>query len=202
MSRFVDVTGIVLAAGAGSRMGTPKALLSAGGEPWVAIAARLLLHAGCARVVVVLGASAEDARGLLPTDAAITTITNGGWRAGMGSSLAAGLGAASGDAALVTVVDTPQLPVAAARRVLASGAPLARAVFDGRPGHPVLIARDHWTPAAATLLGDRGARAYLDAHGVVDVECGDLYDGHDVDTPAADLGGRAHDFDRGPGGLA
>ena len=202
MSGFVDVTGIVLAAGAGSRMGTPKALLSTGGEPWVAVAARLLLHAGCARVVVVLGASAEDARGMLPTDAAITTITNAAWRAGMGSSLAAGLGAASGDAALVTVVDTPQLPVAAARRVLASGAPLARAVFDGRPGHPVLIARDHWTPAAATLSGDRGARAYLDAHDVVDVECGDLYDGHDVDTPAADLGGRAHDLDRGPGGLA
>ena len=83
-----------------------------------------------------------------------------------------------------------------------SDAPLARAVFDGRPGHPVLIARHHWTPAAATLSGDRGARAYLDAHGVVDVECGDLYDGHDVDTPAADLGGRAHDLDRGPGGLA
>ena len=186
MSGFVDVTGIVLAAGSGSRMGTPKALLSTGGEPWVAIAARLLLHAGCARVVVVLGASAEDARGLLPTDAAITTITNGDWRAGMGSSLAAGLGAASGDAALVTVVDTPQLPVAAARRVLASGAPLARAVFDGRPGHPVLIARDHWTPAAATLSGDRGARAYLDAHGVAEVECGDLYDGHDVDVPGAE----------------
>jgi CTP:molybdopterin cytidylyltransferase MocA len=183
VTRFADVTGIVLAAGSGSRMGTPKALLSTAGEPWVAIAARLLLAAGCARVVVVLGASADAARSLVPVDAAIRAITNDGWETGMASSLRSGLEAASGDAALITVVDTPGLPVEVARRVLAAGAPLARAVFDGRPGHPVLMARPHWTPAAASLAGDHGARAYLDAHGVVDVECRDLYDGHDIDTP-------------------
>ena len=178
----MGITGVVLAAGAGRRMGTPKALLTtAAGDPWVTVASRLLLDAGCERVVVVLGASAE--RVVVPTDAAIRSVVNEGWQSGMGSSLRVGLEAASGDAALIAVVDMPELPVAVARRVLATGAPLARAVFDGRPGHPVLIGAEHWAAVAASLSGDRGARAYLDAHGVLDVECGDLYDGHDVDTP-------------------
>ena len=181
----MSITGIVLAAGAGTRMGTPKALLATpGGESWVAVACGLLLDAGCDRVVVVLGASASSVN--VPTDASITTIVNADWESGMASSLRVGLKAAAlegspGDAALVTVVDMPELPVAVARRVVASGAPLARAVFEGRPGHPVLIAAEHWAPISASVSGDHGARAYLDEHGVADVECGDLYDGHDVD---------------------
>jgi len=83
----------------------------------------------------------------------------------------------------------PGLPVQVAARLLGgpvSTTSLARAVFGGRPGHPVLIGRSHWASLSATLSGDRGARAYLDAHGVDEVECGDLYDGHDVDVPGAE----------------
>jgi CTP:molybdopterin cytidylyltransferase MocA len=58
---------------------------------------------------------------------------------------------------------------------------LRQAVFGGRPGHPVLIGREHWTAVADALAGDRGARGYLVAHGVDEVECGDLFDGHDID---------------------
>jgi CTP:molybdopterin cytidylyltransferase MocA len=176
------VTGVVLAAGSGSRMGTPKALLTTeSGESWATVACRLLLDSGCSSVVVVLGASASLV--VLPTDAAITTVLNDEWPSGMASSLRAGLAAATGDAALVTVVDMPALPVSVARRVIATDAPLARAVFDGRPGHPVLIGSEHWAAVSASVRRDEGAREYLDAHGVVAVECGDLYDGHDVDTP-------------------
>ncbi|MCU1412778.1 MAG: hypothetical protein JWN80_118, partial [Microbacteriaceae bacterium] len=35
--------------------------------------------------------------------------------------------------------------------------------------------------AGDSLSGDRGARDYLVANGVVEVECGDLFDGHDID---------------------
>ena len=181
----MSITGVVLAAGAGTRMGRPKALLSTpDGASWVTVASELLLDAGCDRVVVVLGASASSV--IMPTDASITSVVNADWASGMASSLrvgleAAGLDAAPDDAALVTVVDMPELPVAVARRVIATGAPLASAVFDGRPGHPVLIAAEHWAPIAASVSGDHGARSYLDAHGVLDVECGDLYDGHDID---------------------
>jgi CTP:molybdopterin cytidylyltransferase MocA len=177
----MTVTGVVLAAGAGTRIGLPKALVVRDGVPWVARASRLLLAAGCDRVVVVLGASASEALALVPTDATVSAVINEDWSSGMASSLRAGLAAASGDAALVTLVDTPGLPVQAVRRVLTSGSPLARAVYDGRPGHPVLITAQHWGPISATLAGDRGARAYLDTHHVLNVECGDLYDGHDID---------------------
>jgi len=184
------VTGVVLAAGAGSRMGTPKALLrTPSGEPWLAVASRLLLDAGCERVVVVLGASAFEAALLLPADARVGSIVNPRWEDGMASSLRAGLAAASGDAALVAVVDMPGLPAGVVARVLARGhstTSLARAVFGGRPGHPVLIGSAHWEQLSATITGDRGARGYLDAHGVAEVECGDLYDGHDVDVPGAE----------------
>ena len=185
----MTVTGVVLAAGAGTRMGMPKALVVRDGVPWVARASLLLLAAGCDRVVVVLGASASEASLLVPTDAAISMIINDDWSSGMASSLRAGLAAltsdaATGDAALISLVDTPGLPVEVVRRVLSTRSPLARASFDGRPGHPVLISSDHWAPISATLTGDHGARAYLDAHGVTDVECGDLWNGRDVDRLA------------------
>ncbi|GAB3605638.1 nucleotidyltransferase family protein [Conyzicola nivalis] len=178
----MTVTGVVLAAGAGSRLGLPKALVVRDGVPWVARASGLLLAAGCDRVVVVLGASAAEAAALVPTDAAVETVINDDWSSGMASSLRDGLASATGDAALVTLVDTPGLPVEAVRRVLGSGRSLARAVYDGRPGHPVLISARHWAPISATLQGDHGARAYLEAHAVTDVECGDLWDGRDIDS--------------------
>ena len=199
------VTGVVLAAGAGTRMGMPKALVVQHGEPWSARAVRLLLDAGCDRVVVVLGASATEALAHVPTDDAVSTVINDDWSSGMASSLRAGLtavasadaglsadpgfsanpglSAAPGDAALITLVDTPGLPLEAVRRVLASAAPLARAVHDGRPGHPVLIRSEHWAGIAASVSGDQGARDYLEAHGVADVECGDLWSGSDIDAP-------------------
>ena len=184
-------------------MGMPKALVVQHGEPWSARAVRLLLDAGCDRVVVVLGASATEALAHVPTDDTVSTVINDDWSSGMASSLRAGLtavassaaglsaarlsaagpSAAPGDAALITLVDTPGLPLEAVRRVLASAAPLARAVYDGRPGHPVLIRSAHWAGVAASVSGDQGARDYLEAHGVADIECGDLWSGRDIDAP-------------------
>ncbi len=180
---MTTLTGIVLAAGKGSRLGRPKALLrTAEGEPWIARAAGLLHAAGCTRVLVVLGAAAEEAGGLVPVGCEILVAEN--WADGMGESLRAGLDAASGDAALITLVDIPDLPVAVAERMLeqpVTSHTLRQAVFDGRPGHPVLIGNAHWDAVASTLAGDRGARDYLAANGVREVECGDLFDGHDID---------------------
>ncbi|QNE46074.1 nucleotidyltransferase family protein [Glaciihabitans sp. INWT7] len=180
---MTTLTGIVLAAGGGTRLGRPKALLrTADGEPWVARAAGLLHAAGCDRVVVVLGAAAEEAEGLVPAGCEILIAQN--WAEGMGESLRVGLGAASGDAALITLVDLPELPVAVVNRTLerpVTRHTLRQAAFDGRPGHPVLIGNAHWAAVASTLVGDRGARDYLVAHDVQQVECGDLFDGHDVD---------------------
>ena len=64
----------------------------------------------------------------------------------------------------------------------ADKAALIRTTYDGRPGHPVVIGREHWFGVRAAAVGDRGARDYLANHALVEVECGDLATGDDVDS--------------------
>ena len=60
------IAGLVLAAGAGSRYGMPKALARGDdGLPWLVRTIRTLTDAGCSPVIVVLGAEAAEARALL-----------------------------------------------------------------------------------------------------------------------------------------
>jgi len=188
----VRVVGLVLAAGEGRRMGAPKALVRDTDDvPWVVRVVRTLAAAGIADVVVVVGAAADEVREVLATEDA-DVVTAAGWAEGMGASLAAGLRHVAGlpevDAALVCLVDTPGLHAQVVRRVAAVAAPgaLARATYDGAPGHPVLLGREHFAGVLDGAAGDVGARAYLAAHAATEVECGDLAAGADVDT-AADL---------------
>lgn len=193
----MPVAGLVLAAGAGRRMGSPKALVrDPAGVPWVVRASRLLAEAGCSPVVVVIGAAADQVRAELTTEP-VEVVEATDWSEGMGASLRAGLTAlrdphaafdAAGDGEVVAVVvvpvDVPGLTVTAVRRV-ADGAEarvLARATYRGVPGHPVVIGRAHWDGVIEEARGDEGARGYLRAHDVVAVECADLGDGADVDT--------------------
>lgn len=184
------VRGLLLAAGAGRRMGGPKALVrDASGTPFAVRAVHTLRDGGCPEVTVVVGASAPEVSALLdPLD--VTVVPADRWDEGMGASLVAGLdavAAGSETSVVVHLVDLPDVGSAVVARLLAEGGPgpaaLARAAYDGRPGHPVLIGREHWAGVAATATGDQGARAYLRAHAHRLVECGDLATGVDVDTP-------------------
>jgi CTP:molybdopterin cytidylyltransferase MocA len=181
------VVGILLAAGAGSRMGQPKALLTdADGVPWLRRAADDLRDAGLSHILVVVGAARDEARSLVPDFAVAVDAED--WSEGMGASLQAGLLAATRlppetDAALIHLVDLPDVRAEVIARLIgftASDA-LVRATYDGRIGHPVLIGRDHWSGVIASVHGDRGARDYLSMHDVTTVECGDLASGVDVD---------------------
>jgi CTP:molybdopterin cytidylyltransferase MocA len=158
--------------------------------------ARRLVAAGCCPAVVVVGARASEVAALVPPDLVppADVVEAAGWNEGMGASLRAGLVALASrpeppDAALVALVDTPGMTTAVVQRVLtaAVGGPgvLARAAFDGVPGHPVLIGRDHWTGVRSVARGDAGARDYLRGRRVRLVECGDVGSGEDVDTRAA-----------------
>ena len=163
----------MLAAGAGTRFGGPKVLVPG----WLEGACATLLAAGCTRVVVVLGAAPDAA---LPDDPRVTAVIAEDWSGGMSHSLRAGLAAVTEPAALITLVDLPGLPVEVVERVLAADGPLRQAVFDGRPGHPVFVSLPR--PALLDALhGDHGARQYLVANDVTEVECSDLWDGADVD---------------------
>ncbi|MEE1941032.1 nucleotidyltransferase family protein [Streptomyces sp. TRM 70361] len=185
------VAGLLLAAGGGRRLGgRPKALLPHRGRPLVEYAARVLRAGGCSPVHVVLGAAAAEVRerAVLP---GCVLLDNPAWEEGMGSSLRAGLASLAGTgagAAVVALVDQPGIGPAAVARLRAAherGAELAAAAYGGHRGHPVLLGAGHWTAVARRAAGDRGARDHLREHAgeVVLVECGDIADPADVDTP-------------------
>lgn len=185
-----DVVAVLLAAGAGRRMGRPKALVATSdGTPWVVAAVRVLRAGGCDRVHVVVGAEQERVRDVLAAEP-VSVAHASDWESGMGASLRTGLAAVidRGDAAeavLVHLVDLPDVGAEVVRRVLAVSAPdvLARADYGSGPGHPVLLGREHWAGAAHAATGDRGARDYLRDRRVLAVDCADLATGADLDQP-------------------
>jgi CTP:molybdopterin cytidylyltransferase MocA len=174
------VAGLVLAAGAGTRLGAPKALLRMGDRTLAERAVGVLHEGGCDPVVIVVGAQRVEVERAI-------VVANPEWETGMGSSLRAGLALLSEldtDAVVVTLVDMPGVTAEAVRRVagLASREALVMAGYEGRRGHPVLLGRDHWAGIAEKAVGDSGARAYLRAHEVELVACSDVATDDDIDT--------------------
>ncbi|MEP7193583.1 MAG: nucleotidyltransferase family protein [Actinomycetota bacterium] len=192
MAELRPVVGILLAAGAGTRMGGPKALVGplAGKESPVSQVAGWMHEGGCQEVVVVIGARAAEVRARLADRPWLSVVEAPDWSRGMGASLRAGLTYARAGvaaAALVSLVDLPDVrtPVFERLHALAdqSESVLARAVYEGRPGHPVLIGRTWWATAAELAKGDMGARELFATQPHRLIECGDLASGEDVDLP-------------------
>lgn len=180
------IVGVVLAAGAGRRFGSPKQLAELGGVPLLqhAIDAMLAVPA-LDGVVVVLGAAAEHV-GAAVKFADAEPVVCRDWEEGMAASLRCGV-AAVGDAdwAVVTLGDQPHVTPEAIEAVLAGltpEAPAVRASYDGVAGHPVALARELFV-RVAELRGDVGARELLAELDVRTVEAGRLGRPDDVDTP-------------------
>jgi molybdenum cofactor cytidylyltransferase/nicotine blue oxidoreductase len=190
------VAGLVLAAGAGRRIGGPKALLRQGDRLLVDRAVDVLADAGCAPVVVVLGAGAAQVQASADLTGA-TVVVNDAWATGMGSSLRAGLAAlddTDAEAVVVLLVDMPGVTPDAVRRVAALPyrEALVCATYGGRRGHPMLFGRDHWSGISTLAKVDVGARPYLVARAgqVLEVACDRVATDSDIDTAeeAADWG--------------
>ncbi|WP_457973728.1 nicotine blue oxidoreductase [Arthrobacter sp. D1-17] len=198
-----DTTAVLLAAGAGTRLGRgPKALLPFRGRTLVEVLADVLLDGGCREVVVVLGAGAESVR-KIPGLQRHILVENPAWQTGMGSSFTLGLSTARPqDHVLVALVDQPGLTPETVGRLLKAhrhGRVTAAAYRNGSDaagrgellrGHPLLLDVTLRAEAAASATGDAGARLFLHAH----PELIDLVDcspapgsgqsgGEDLDTP-------------------
>jgi nicotine blue oxidoreductase len=182
--------GLLLAAGAGTRYGMPKALVRGDdGALWVDRALGALRAGGCAPLAVVIGAAAAKVRAAADLRDTII-VENTGWSEGMGSSLRAGLaalGPTGAAAVVVMLVDTPKITADAVSAVAAYTGrdALAVATYAGHDGHPVLLGRDHWPGIVEVAEADKGARAYLRRHPdeVLRVPCDAVSDGTDIDTP-------------------
>ena len=192
-------TAIVLAAGAGTRLGKgPKALLPFRGRPLVESIAGALLDGGCREVVVVLGSGAPDVTAIAELDR-YKTVVNKDWQSGMGSSFLLGNATADPqDHLLIALVDQPGLTLRTVGRLLAAHRPgriTAASYGDGgadgsatgtvRRGHPLLIDVGLRSAVAETVTGDAGARGFLQSHPelVDEVDCSDQSTGEDIDTP-------------------
>jgi CTP:molybdopterin cytidylyltransferase MocA len=174
--------GLLLAAGRGARLGTPKAALEFKGERLVDLGTRLLHEGGCHPVVVVLGAVTLQVRGAV-------TVRNPDWATGMGSSLRVGLDALppSAQAVVIALVDQPLIGAETVRRLIEArkgGAAVAVATYGGATRNPVLIGREHFGEVGRLAAGDVGARPFLRAHPglVTPVPCDDVGDPSDIDT--------------------
>lgn len=180
------VVGVVLAAGAGRRFGSPKQLAIFDGRPLLEHA--LLAMAGARlidSVVVVLGAHAEEVLSGVERHGAAPVIC-AGWEEGQAASLRTAVAAVSGraGAVVVTLGDQPAIDPRAIDRVVAArdGASAAvRASYGGRLGHPVLL-EHRLFERVGSLRGDEGARGLLAGVAVTVVACDDLGSDLDIDT--------------------
>lgn len=159
--------GVVLAAGASSRMGKAKQLLELNGQPLVERVSRLALEAGFGAVVVVTGARRVAVERALPDF--VHTVYNPDWASGMGSSVHAGLSAAislfpelqySG----FLLTDQPYLTSGLLRDMLSqlqqSSAPGIAACYNGGLGVPAVFRATLFSDLLA-LNGQKGAKSVL-----------------------------------------
>lgn len=193
------VRGVILAAGASSRMGRPKAALplTDRGDTFTSRLIRTFLAAGMPQVVVVTGAWPDAVRRAAgPADCRVRVIHNPDWEQGQLTSLLAGLGMRSPttreadvEAAVVTLVDVPLVRPATVATLVRqwrhTRAPIVRPARGDLHGHPVIFDRSLFT-ALRAADPDQGAKAVVRRHAdaILNVPIDDDGAFLDVDTMA------------------
>jgi nicotine blue oxidoreductase len=178
--------GLILAAGSGSRLGTPKASLVVGGQRLVDRAINNFTSAGVSEIYLVLGAWQGVVEGA-------HVIVNENWQDGMASSLKIGLEHISKNTAAtdvtISLVDLPGMTPDAIREVVQSSHDIVVGTFAGKPGHPVKFAKKYWNEISESATGDMGARNFLKGRDDVHfIPLDHLATGKDIDTPEDLLG--------------
>jgi molybdenum cofactor cytidylyltransferase len=188
------IVGIMLAAGEARRFGGGKLLAVMPQAPQgipsgtcVAAASALRLTSALTEVVAVVRPGDRVlAAALAALPLRVVECAHAG--AGMGASLACGVGAAAGaDGWVVALADMPwvaRTTIAAVAAALGAGEDIAAPAYRGTRGHPVGFASRHYA-ALAALSGDTGAREIVAAHRgrVAVIEVDDAGILRDVDTP-------------------
>ena len=186
------VAGIVLAAGASSRMGTPKQLLPVGADLLLERVLEQCLRSHLDLVVLVLGFKADEIRSRIRYGkdfSRFKIVKNPDFKRGISSSILTGLSFLEKDYDHVMILlgDMPRLTSGIINRLLSayfeSGRPLGALEVRGRRSHPVIIGRSFF-PELHRLTGDQGARDLFISRRdqVCLVDPGREYDDSDIDT--------------------
>lgn len=177
------VAGVVLAAGASSRLGEAKQLVELGGERLLERAVRVAREAGLAPLVVVLGCRAQEIQKECGLEGALI-VTNEGWDEGMGSSVRAGVSAVAGqvDGLVLMTCDQPAITVEHLRRLMEAGVRglTVGSSYAGKVGVPAFFPASRFEELLI-LRGEEGARRLLRPAEAIELAGGEL----DVDTAEA-----------------
>lgn len=165
--------GIVLAAGASSRMGRAKAGLPLrdARDTFLSRLCATLLDAGLPRVTIVTGAYPDIATATwLADEPRVRVVHHPQWALGQLSSLLAGLDAIDDgrvEAIVVGLVDVPLVRASTVRALIDTWrdtrAPIVRPSQGGAHGHPVIFDRATFAALRAADL-THGAKPVVHAH--------------------------------------
>jgi len=195
------IAAVVLAAGRSERFGEPKQLVRLGGASLVRRAVGAAVDGGCIPVIAVLGSAAERVgRELVGSPA--RSVINDDWKAGLASSVRAGVAALDGESAVRAVLlltcDQPLLDGAIVREILeafdGAAGRIVACEYAGTVGVPALFERSRF-PELADLSGERGASRILREHAADVVRVPWPGGAIDIDTPED-----YERFRRGPAG--
>lgn len=141
---------IILAAGASTRLGTPKQLVEFKGETLLHRIVREAVSSVCHPIVVVLGAETNKSRQVL-SEIDIHIVENPDWAEGMGSSVRIGLNKlleieAAVDGVVLTVCDQPFVTSETINKLVEAfqerGAPVVASAYHETLGVPALFSRE------------------------------------------------------------
>ncbi len=162
---------IILAAGASTRMGTPKQLLPYQGYSLIRRTIESAVASVCKPVVVVLGANAQRIACEI-NQSSVMVVENPDWHLGMGSSIRRGIleiatCSPTIDAAVITVCDQPFLDPEIINHLVAAynstGKPIVACQYADTLGVPVLFKHTLFDELA-TLTETVGAKKLINKY--------------------------------------
>ncbi len=189
---MVKVAGLLLAAGASTRMGRPKQLMPVRGSRLLDTVLREALRSDLDLVNLVLGHQAQEIKKALKTnlrDSKLIITFNDQYREGISTSIRSGLLGVEGayDHVMIILADMPRLTSKLINlllhRYLESSFLLGALQTSTKRSHPVIIGRKFYA-ALRQLRGDVGARDLFLTHPdqILLVKPGADYDDRDIDT--------------------
>lgn len=168
MSTPPQIAIIILAAGASTRLGTPKQLLPYNGITLLRRTVETVLLSQAKSVHVVLGCEAEKMK-LEIENLPVDVVLNPNWQRGVSTSIQSGIQSLEPNinAAIIVLCDQPKLSIDILNTLIhayiSTRAPIITCKYAGTVGVPALFDRRIF-PELLSLEGDHGAKKIIERY--------------------------------------